>query len=70
MKKALETEHLGLAVGVEVVQVGGVEQVQPRQPLTRLRQVRLGLQCGRRHFSGNCYFESAFLCRTNQRLVS
>lgn len=45
MEQPLEAEDLRLVLRVEVVQVGGVEQVQPRQLLPRLRQVRLGL-CG------------------------
>ena len=54
VEEALEAEDLRLVLRVEIVQVGGVQQVQPRQLLPRLRQVRFGLR------SAMCMFHIAW----------
>jgi hypothetical protein len=63
VEQALEAEDLRLVLRVEVVQVGGVQQVQPRQLLPWLRQVRLGLRGARYIFRLAKLWRSTDDCR-------
>jgi hypothetical protein len=44
MEERLQSEHLGLMLQREIVQIRGVQQVQPRQAFCGLRQISLCLQ--------------------------